>query len=212
MSFDNGKVVRVVLEAMGGPLDHVNVLHYDLNDGSIPGESNNPQDLADRFRDNVIPAYGALFGAGYTIQPVLVQEEKDPLDPNAPRSEWTSGVAHPGTRTPTTDELPPACCVVVKLVSDSIGRRYTGRMFISGESHEGDQASGQWTQAWINSIAAFVNTIPHQPDIAGGAGTASAHWSVYSRTNRAQSQPHYMAHIQTYIIRTGVHWLRSRQV
>jgi len=43
MGFDNGKLVRVVVSASfgGGPDKHVNVLHYDLDDGdpiTIPND------------------------------------------------------------------------------------------------------------------------------------------------------------------------------
>lgn len=212
MAFQNGKVLRVVLAARAGPILEVNTFHYDLHDDTTTGGANDPQTLADLFRDVVRPPFAALFGAGYSIDPIHVEEAIDPLDPHRPRASWTSGAAVPGTRLPTTDELPPAMCVVVRTVSDSLGRRYNGRMFVSGESHEGDQASGQWTTAWINTVNAFVNAIPKEPDIATGPSQSSAHWSVYSRTARAQSAPLYLAHIKSTITRTNVHWLRSRQL
>ncbi len=210
MSFANGRVVRVVLKATYADAEHVNVLHYDLVDDTTSGGANSPQALADFFRDNVLGRYTQLFASYWQIQPVVVQEERDPLDPFAPRSEWSSGTPLAGTKLAAGEGLPFAMCVVVRLQSDTIGRRYNGRMFLGGSVGEGDQSAGIWNAAHLAVITELVSNIPQQPDISEGPSLSAAHWSIYSRTARAQNSTHYLAHNITPIIRDRVHWLRSR--
>lgn len=210
MGFSNGKVVRVVMKAHAGTDVNVNVLHYDFQDDTVTGGENSGQSLADYFRDNVKGSYAGLFSAGWTIDPVVVEQEIDPLDIHAPREAWQSGTASAGTRLPTTDNLPNAMCVLIPLKTDRRGRRYNGRMFVSGEPHEGDQVGGNWTSVWLNTVQAFVDTIPRQPDVSSGPSTSTARWSVFSRTQRLQNKDPYMTAVSSALVQPRVHWLRSR--
>jgi hypothetical protein len=210
MAFENGKLVRVVLRAVAGSDQQVNVLHYDLQD-AITG-SNDPQALADFFRDNVIPLWKTLYNSAWTIQPTVVTQELDPLNPHAARSQWTSGSTVAGTRVVSGDLLPPNCQVLVKLVTSAIGRRNTGRLWLGGSVAESDQANGSWASGYITGIESIVNAIPLQPDLTPGSAPigVQANWCVYSRTARAANQDPYASHITGHATRTLVHSLRTR--
>lgn len=214
VGFESGQLVRVVLEATAGGDSQVNVLHYDLQGGEVPfsGNGNNPQALADRFRDDVIPLWKTLYTSAWTIQPVVVEDEKDPQNPTAPRQSWVSGTAIPGTGTSAGDLLPPQCAVLVKLITDHIGRRNTGRIWLGGSVEEADQANGVWGSGYLTGIATIMDSIPLEPDIQEGTGIgdATANWCVYSRTARAADQDPYASHVTAYVVRSLVHTLRSR--
>lgn len=208
-------IVRVVIAASfgGGPNHHVNVLHYDLQDATVPGTDNNdPQDLADAFRDDVIPLVQLNFDSGWTIQPVVVQQELDPLHPTALRSAWTSGSAVAGTRTGVGDILPIACCPVASLHTAHIGRRARGRIFLLGPISEGDQNAGVIGSSQLVRYQNFIDAIPLQPDIAPGGGVtdAVANWCVYSRTQRAAGASGYANAVTDASLSNVVHFLRSR--
>jgi hypothetical protein len=212
MGFENGHLLKVVLQATkAGNLDLVHTLHYDLDDGGLAEQANDPQSLADLFRDEVIPAFAGLFDSGWSIQPVIVEDERDPLNPNDPRQAWTSGAAAVGTRAVASDGLPPGICGVATLMTDHIGRRARGRIFLGGTLTEDDQAGGGVRMDRIGvAWTAFLDAIPKQPDIVAGASGASAKWCVYSRTQRAANLDPYANAIQAYLIRPTLHYLRSR--
>jgi hypothetical protein len=212
MGFENGKLVRVVVSAKLGSDSQVNVLHYDLDDNdTFGGAENDPQSLADFFRDNVIAPFRALYSSAWTIQPVIVEQEKDPLNPNAPRSAWTSGSATLGTSVAAGDALPRSCCTVTTLKTAHIGRRFTGRMFVSGIVNEAKQNNGLWDPSWITLVDAYVAAIPKEPDVGGPVSPATARWCVFSRTQRAQSLDPYASAVKSHFTHQEVHWLRSRQ-
>lgn len=209
MGFENGKLVRVALVATHGSRQEVNTLHYDLQDATLEA-ANDPQSLANRIRDDVIPKFRALYRPDWSIQPVVVTQEKDPQNPLAVRGEWNAGTVLPGTLGGSADLLPSACCVVAKLSSDHIGRRYNGRMFIGGSFNEGDQVGNNWYAGVFVLYGAFLDSIPKTPDIAEGASSSTAKWVVYSRTQRAADADPYASPITSYTIRPAVHWLRRR--
>lgn len=210
MGFENGKLLRVTLRASNGSDVQVNTLHYDLDDGDVIDVDNDPQTLADVFRDDVIPQWKTLYHSSWTIDPVVVTEELDPLNPTRPRSQWTSGSSVAGTRVVSGDTLPPNCNVLVKLNTAHIGRRFTGRLWLGGSVTEGDQANGSWVSSYLTGIATIMNAIPVQPDIALGSSGATADWCVYSRTQRAANLDPYAPHISSYTVRSLVHTLRTR--
>lgn len=190
----------------------VNTFHYDLIDSPIPAnDPNSPQTLADYFRDNVVAPFKAFYISSWTIQPVVVAEEKDPQHPLAARQEWVSGTAGAGTRSAQTDYLPRAACSVVTLSTDHIGRRYRGRMFLSGSVSEADQTGGVWQSSIVTLWNAYVAAIPLAPDIAFGPSASTATWCVYSRTNRAQDIDPYASPVVAKTLRTQFRWLRSRE-
>jgi hypothetical protein len=218
MGYDNGRLVRVSLHAIHNvdADNQVNTLHYDLVDQGVDG-ANSPQALADRFRDDVIPAFAHLYNADWNIQPVVVAEEKDPLNPTRPRQEWASGISFPGTYLAGTgDKLPRACCFVTKLITDHIGRRATGRMFVGGTTYETDQADGLWLsgggEPFHDRVGAFISSIPFQPDLSPGIDpNTHAFWCVYSRVSRADPvAASYSFGVKATAGRVKVHWLRSR--
>lgn len=211
MGFENGKVCVARVSIKAGDQEHINTYHYDLHDLD-PLAPNDPQSLADAFRDDVIPHYKPLYDPSWTIQPVVVYQEKDPQNPLAPRSEWTSGTPQAGTGTGTGDFLPQGVCTVVKLLTDHIGRRFRGRLFIGGNPHEGVQTDGSWTAEWLDAVNLLLGAVPHQPDISPPGSPSTANWSVYSRTQRAANLDPYLSHISTAIAGNRVRWLRSRQV
>ncbi len=208
-------LVRVVVAASfgGGPNKHVNVFHYDLQDRTVPGTDNNdPQLLADAFRDDVIPLVQLNFDSGWTIQPVVVQQELDPRNTTALRSAWTSGSAVAGTRTGVGDILPVACCPVASLHTAHIGRRARGRTFIIGPLSESDQNAGTIGSSQLVRYQNYMDAIPRQPDIAPGGGVTDAvcNWVVYSRTQRAQTPSGYANAVTDATVSNQVHFLRSR--
>lgn len=214
MGFEDGKLLRVVVRAVDNATgdQQVNTLHYDLQDSVIPGNAaNDPQALADFFRDNVIAPFRALYISSWTIQPVVVSEELDPQQPARARSEWTSGSALAGTRAAQTDYLPRAACAVASLVTNHIGKRYRGRMFLGGSTSEADQSAGVWQSGMITLWNAYLAAIPKQPDIATGTSSSSATWGVYSRTNRTQDVDPYISPVISTPLRTQFRWLRSRE-
>lgn len=217
VGFANGMLVRVVIAASfgGGPNHMVNVLHYDLQDATVPGTDNNdPQALADAFRDDVIPTVQANFDSGWTIQPVVVQQEKDPLNPDEVRDGWTSGSAVAGTRTGVGDILPIACCPVATLHTGHIGRRARGRIFLLGPLSEADQNAGTIGSSQLVRYQNFLDAIPRQPDIAPGGGVtdAVANWVVYSRRQRGLNKPGYANAVTDVVLQNQVHFLRSRSI
>jgi len=210
MGFTNGKIVRVALSAQQGSDVQVNTFHYDLDDpfGQTP---NDPQQLADTFRDAVRPLFAARYSSGWSILPVTVVEEFDPQNPHSPRGSWTSGSAIPGTKSIIAADLHPSFTVmVVTLRTDHIGRRFTGRLFLGGDWMETDINGNTWNATPLTAAATWLATIPHQPDLATGLSTATAKWCVYSRTQRTENLDPYASAIQTATARTLVHSLRSR--
>lgn len=209
MGFENGKLLRVAISATATGIQCVNTFHYDLVDANVD-IPNNPQTLADTFRADVLPHFGILFTSDFQIGPVVVTEEKDPLDPTAPRGQWTSGAPFAGTRTITGDFLPFGCVVVSINRTASIGRRYTGRTFVGGGFAEIDQAGSVWGQSIIDLCNQFMNAIPRQPDLAEGPSTSTANFCVYSRTQRLQQRNPYASHVISTSCGNRVHFLRSR--
>lgn len=209
MGFENGKLVRVSLRAHDGDAEQVNTFHYDLDDNNDL-QPNDPQSLADEFRDDARNWFQALFPATWTIDPVLVIEEKDPLEPLAARSEWTSGVAIAGTKAASGQNLPKGMCSVATLVTTHVGRRFRGRCFLPGLMNEADLDNGEWGAAPLAAWAAYLNAIPREPDIAGPGSGAVAKWGVYSRTQRAGNQNPYISPVISAVPKAKAFWLRSR--
>jgi hypothetical protein len=209
MGFENGSVWEVRLEATNGDDSQVNTFHYDADNASTT-DGNDPQSLADAFRDDVRPVWGSLYSSAWTLQPVVVQDVKDPLHPLDPRSEWTSGAPTPGTGTTAGDLLPPNCNVLVHLATAHIGRRFNGRLWLGGSVEEADQANGVWASGYLGGIATILAAIPRQPDISPPLSPATCKWSVYSRTQRAANLDPYLSAITSATARTLVHTLRSR--
>jgi hypothetical protein len=213
MAFEDGTILRVSMKAVHG-IDgdsQVNTFHYDAVD-NLGGENTDGQKLADHFRDQVMPAMQVLYTPQWTIEPVIVMEERDPLNQFLPRREWQGGLQLVGTRTTAADLLPRAVCVVVTLRTASVGRRRTGRTFVGSSFDESDQSTGQWatgTGHW-NSILAYMGAIPPSVPVGEGGATVTANWVIYSRTQRAQNLGNYTTPVTTWAPRTQVHWLRSR--
>jgi hypothetical protein len=212
VGFENGKLVRVTVRASAAGVDQMNTLHYDLDDGTGAGEPNSPQSLADRFRDDVLPQFRALYTSGWTIQPVVVAEELDPKDPLRPRSEWVSGTPQAGTKITVGEAVAYGICAVCTLLTDHIGRRFRGRMFVGGSWDESDVSgnvfvtgTGHWTAAQN-----YIGSIPLEPDIAFGTSDAVARWCVYSRTQRKDGGPNYASKVVSTPLKDRIHFLRTR--
>ena len=212
MGFTDGRLVRVSLEAVHNSGDtQVNTFHYDLVDNDVTGIANDPQALADRFRDDVIPHFKSIYDNNWTIQPVVVSDEKDPQNPGGPRQQWVSGSPIAGSYFSSGDLLPRACCTIAHVKSDHIGRRATGRLFVGGSPTEAAQAAGSWVGEWLGTIQPYIDNIPRAPDIAEGDVTSHAFWCVYSRTNRSQDVSPYSFGVVSAAYASKVHWLRSRE-
>lgn len=213
MGFESGRLLRVTLSATkdDGSATMVNTLHYDLRDGVLGvSEPNDPQQLADTIRDDVLPPYSQCFGNNWHVQPVVIIEEKDPLNPLALREGWTSGAAIEGISPYITDLLPIEVCAVATLHTGKIGRRARGRLFMMGERQEGEQAAGVWNTLALSPWQAVLDAIPRQPDIATGVSDSTADWTVYSRTQRAANLDGYANKVTGVTLHDKVHWLRSR--
>lgn len=213
MGFENGKLVAVRLRAADA-VGHecVSVLHYDLDDGSLGETPNDPQSLADTVRDDLATPWKAILPTTWTADPVVVYMEKDPQNPTGLREEWASSAIGVGVRSISGQEfLPYGTCAVATLKSANIGRRHTGRMFIPIPLLEGDQSAGVLVAGIITAINTLLDAIPRQPDIAGGTSTATANWTVYSRTQRAADADPYASTITSTLLRTATHYLRSRE-
>lgn len=210
VGFENGRLVRVTLRAADNSgHEQVNTFHYDLNNHGDP-QTNDPQSLADIFRDDVRPQWATFFRSYWTLDPVYIVDEKDPQNPLAPRSSWQSGAPIAGTSSDSSELLPPGCCGLAKVASDKIGRRFNGRLFIAGSFGEGAQSGGVWSGAYQAGFNTWLDAIPRQPDIAGPGSTATANWCVYSRTQRAANLDPYAEHVSAATLRTKVHFLRRR--
>lgn len=212
MGFENGKMLRCVLKAQKGQDVQVNIVHYDLDDG-IAGEDNDPQTLADLLRDQVMIKQRLLYDATWTIQPVEITQEKDPLAPNAARQSWVSGTAITGSKSDpgSTAREPRAMCVVATVMTEHIGRRHRGRKYVGGSWGEGEQTDGNWESTALTLVSNYLNSFPLQPDIATGTSDATAKLCVYSRTARALNQNPYASKVTAFVPRSPVHWLRSRE-
>ena len=210
MGFENGKLLRVSIEVTGNATDQVNTFHYDLDDGDVIDPDNGGQDLADTFRDDVVPLYRAIHKSYATIQPVVVTMEKDPQNPTAPRSQWTSGTPLAGTRTGSAHVLPAMLTAVATLRTANIGRRHRGRLFLGGSLDEDDQNNGSFNGTILTLWANLLAGIPREPDLAFGGSGASAKWCVYSRTQRAADLDPYASPITSANLSAIVHTLRSR--
>jgi len=211
VGFENGKLVRVSLAAQAASGNtEVNTFHYDLQDGPL-GDDNDPQSLADAFRDDVRSHFAALFDSGWTIQPVNVIQEIDPLNPTGPRSQWTAGDGTPGTKTTASSPLAPAHVAVATLHTGYAGKRHRGRVFLGGNFGEADLDFRTWQAGQLALWQALLDAIPRQPDLAPPGSQAVAHWCVYSRTQRAQSLDPYAPAVTSVTLHNALHWLRSRE-
>lgn len=213
MGFENGKLLRCVLKVQRNSdlIQNVNTLHYDLQD-SLLNADNDPQSLADALRDAVMPKLVLCYDNTWTVLPVEVTQEIDPLDVNAARQSWTSGSPTAGTRAGATDRLPTAAVGVATLRTEHVGRRHRGRIFLGGTLTELDQNAGVWQSSILAIWQQVLDAIPHQPDLATGTSDAVANWVVYSRTQRAANLNPYASKITSPVLRSPVRWLRSRQV
>jgi len=209
MGFENGKLVRVTLTARKSAELQINTFHYDIHDSVTTG-SNDPQSLADFFRDNVIIHQRALYDSSWQILPVTVIMERDPLAPNDPRSEWVSGTATNGTNTTGGDRLPHGLCAVATLKTATIGRRHTGRVFIGGSWTEENQGSGNWLAGTLALMEAYLASVPLEPDISGGVETGGCKLCVYSRTQRAANLDPYASAVTSHVLHPEAHYLRRR--
>lgn len=210
MGFENGQLLRVTLQAQKGSDVQVNTFHYDLHNFPLQ-PANDPQTLADTFRDAVRPLFAARYSSAWSILPVQIVDEHDPQNPTAPRGSWTSGSAIPGSKSVIAADLHPSFTVmVVTLRSQFIGRRFTGRLFLGGDWMETDINGDSWNATPLTAATTWLATIPHQPDLATGTSDSVANWVVYSRTQRTENLDPYAANIQSAVPRTLVHSLRSR--
>lgn len=210
--FDGGNgIYRAVLQAthdVSGDTQ-VNTLHYQSRDATLDADDNDPQSLADALEAALFLDFAALYSDDWTIHPIVVVQERDPLAPDAPRSAYSAGSASFGDLVGTED-LPRACCAVATLRSDAIGRRSTGRLFLGGSTGEGEQANGVWQSSALTRWQALLDDIPREPDVAPAGSDARMSWCVYSRTARAAAAPNYAFDIVSTQLRSPVHWLRSR--
>jgi len=212
VGFENGKLLRVALIATAASGNtEVNTFHYDLVDEPLEPE-NDPQTLADVFRDDVRDDFAALYDPGWIIQPVQVIQEKDPQNPTAARSQWASGDAIAGTKTAATAPLAPAHCAVASLKTGLAGRRARGRMFLGGNFDESDLTFRTWQSAQLARWQTLLDAIPRQPDIQSGTSSSTARWCVYSRTQRAADLDPYAPAITVVSLSNQLHWLRSREL
>jgi len=203
-------LVRAVFRAFSGDAEQVTTLHY-INEDAVVGEEATRQALANRLRDDCLGPFAALFSTAWTIDPVVVTDEVDPLNPTDPREQVSAGPGASGTQSPSTSPLPLAMCTIAKLLTSNIGRSFRGRIFVPGLISETDFVNGAIPNGSTYGLAvqAFLDSIPLEPDIVTGSGTRTA-WVVYSRTRRSRSQSPYWSSISDVSWSTRPHWLRSR--
>lgn len=212
MGFENGRLLRLSLSAIRSAdgAQMVNTFHYDLQDSVWPAHDNDPQALADKIRDDVLGPFSQLFSNAWFVQPPVLIEERDPLNPNAPRTGWTSGVPIQGLRTLFGDALPLEATAVATVHTANIGRRARGRVFLPGTFSEGDQSGGTWGLLATGPMQAYLDSIPRQPDIAPAASTSTCKLCVYSRTQRAANLNPYAPAVTNMVLHDRFRWLRSR--
>lgn len=209
---DDDGIYRVVMSAVheASGDTQVNVFHYRFHHEGIGPDSNDPQSLADAIADDLFLPFAALYTDDWVIQKPVVVMERDPLAPDAPRSEWTAGAVSFGDGGGSED-LPRALCAIATLRTDAIGRRSTGRKFLGGSRNEGEQANGLWQASALTMFQAYMDAVPRQPDISAPLSEDTATWCVYSRTARASNADNYAFDITDVQVRPQVHWLRSRR-
>jgi hypothetical protein len=158
----------------------------------------------------VLPKLRNIMSDGFVVQPVVVADEVDPLNPTKPREEWQSGTAANGDRVVTGESLPKFCTTYVRLNSAFVGRRYNGRLFPPADLFEGDNFNGGLDAGIKAGIQAYLDAIPRQPDIASGTSNAQANWCIFSRTARLQQSGPYLAHVTDVTLSSVLHSMRSR--
>jgi hypothetical protein len=211
MGFENGSLARVVLRAELASNSITTVLHYDLQHALLePAPS--LQALADRIRDDVIPAWRACIIPDWTIQPVEVIDELDPLHPDANRTSVTSGSPQAGLRlaAPSAEIVPIEMCGMATLHTGRIGRSFRGRIFMPPLWSDNSMSDGVLSGAQFVNYQGLVASIPLEPDIVTGGGTGTANLCVYSRTRRALNHDPYAQHVTSISLANTVRWLRSR--
>lgn len=188
----------------------VNVFHYDLIDATWPSHDNDPQALADAIRDDVLEPLSHCFTNDWFVQPVTLIEERDPLNPNAPRTGWTSGAPVQGIKTMFGDALPLEATAVASLHTALIGRRARGRTFMPGTMSEGEQSAGNWGLLATGPWQAYLDAIPREPDIAPAGSLSTCKLAVYSRTQRLADLDPYAPAVTNIVLHNRFRWLRSR--
>lgn len=214
MGFENGQLLRVTLRASWTTREVVNTLHYNI-ENTVGGGDSDPQDLADRIRDDVVPTWKTFFDSGWSIDPVVVTEEKDPQNPTAPRDQWTSGTTITGTGVPGTgDPLPYEMCALIQVKTAKIGRSFRGRLFCPPALRESDLGSRVWEASagsnYMSKVTALAAAIPKQPDVAMGWSSSTCKLCVFSRTRRQLDLDPYAEAVTQLVPTNGIHWLRSR--
>lgn len=211
MGFQSGHLARVVLRATNGGNQIVNTLHYDLaGKGLSPGPG--LQALANRFRDDVMTPWKACITPDWTIQPVEVIDEKDPLNPLDVRDQAVAGTAGPGTRLapPSSEVIPIQLCAMATVHTAHIGRSFRGRIFLPPLWSDAQIDAGVVAGAQLGNYNAFIAAIPIAPDLSTWTDT-TANLCVYSRTRRAANAGSYAEHATSITLDTTVRWLRSRK-
>jgi hypothetical protein len=215
MAFESGWLARVTFRATRGADEVVNTLHYD-NDDSSTVFSTSMQELADRLRDDLMDGYRFFFPTDWTIEPVVVTQEKDPQDPDAAREQVTAGPggAGTGTWTATGDQLPIEMCAMGSERTAKIGRSFRGRIFLPPGWVEGQLTTpGVWLDGatYFEHCEDWLGSIPLEPDLVTGPSGARCRLCVYSRTRRARDQDPYAEAVTSITLANTVRWLRSRR-
>lgn len=211
MGFENGHIARVTLRATKGKAQVVNTLHYDLQ-GTLLSDAPSLQALADRFRDDVMTPFKALFDNTWIIDGPLVADEFDPLHPDAARASAISSGGGTGSEVAaqTSGHLPYAMCGVAKLKTAHIGRSFTGRIFLPPIFDRDRITDNLVDTTRLTQYTTYVNAIPKQPDLVSGVSSDVANWCVYSRTRRAKGLDLYANLVVSVTVPPRIHWLRSR--
>lgn len=153
-----------------------------------------------------------MFENTWQIQPVVVTDEKDPLNPDNPRDQVSAGPGGAGTLATVPNRMPIQCCAVASLLTNNIGRSFRGRCFLPPGWSEGDQDNGVWAtgSAYLIRAQAFLDDVPRNPDLSPGLSDSDTNLIVYSRTRRARDLDSYDSHVTDVVLHPEVHWLRSR--
>jgi hypothetical protein len=160
----------------------------------------------------VMGPYGACITPDWTIQPVEVIDEKDPLHPNAVRDAAVAGNPTPGTRfaPPANEVVPIEMCGMATLRTAHIGRSFRGRLFMPPVWSDASIDNGVLAGSQLQHYQDLVAAIPLQPDIQLGQNPGGANLVVYSRTRRALNADPYAEHVTSITLANTVRWLRSR--
>lgn len=202
-----------------GSLQVVNVLHvatHDLHEWTATPDPN-PQSVADELDTQLTTLYRAMLPTEYTLLSIDVSTVGQPHNPAQVPAGYSKVKNLAGTRTTTNNDLPGACCAVVKLKTGLLGRSFRGHLFAPPCEATNQVVADKFSASGSYKVAVDAFAAKLTASFTSGAGWSSL-WSdtwaakivVYSPTRHARNDTPFASNVKTALCDGSVHWLRSR--